>query len=373
VAGVKLESISKKYLKSTEAVVKDLSLDITDGEFLVILGPSGCGKSTTLRMIAGLERITAGQLFIGEKDVTRVPAKERDIAMVFQSYALYPHMTVWKNIAFGLLRRKIPKEEVKRKVARAAQMLGLEGVLDRKPAALSGGQRQRVALARGIVRDPAVFLFDEPLSNLDAALRSRTRDEMIRQHHRLETTMIYVTHDQVEAMTMGERICIMRDGEVVQVGEPMDVYRNPADTFVAEFLGSPPMNVVKLECASGDGQLQMKWGTQRVCIQNSSAAGNAAQSSSIVMGIRPEDVVIGNGRTGDSSEKNELIGRIGAVETLGAEVVLEIDFDGVDTRFKARVSPDTRVKSGERISVVLPEGKIKLFEAESGRALAAGM
>jgi len=243
-AVVSLEKISKRYTgASGQIAVDNVDLNIADGEFMVLLGPSGCGKSTTLRMIAGLESITSGVLSIDGRVMNNVAAKDRDIAMVFQSYALYPHMSVEENLGFGLRRRKIDNAEIKRRVKATAELLGLADLLQRKPHALSGGQRQRVALGRAMVREPTVFLFDEPLSNLDAALRVNTRNELIKQHHRLRSTMIYVTHDQVEAMTMGTRICVMNGGRVAQIGAPLDVYWNPADTFVARFLGCPPMNI----------------------------------------------------------------------------------------------------------------------------------
>jgi len=244
VATVTIDELSKRYAGGGEPAVKAVSLAVADGEFMVLLGPSGCGKSSVLRMIAGLEPITSGTVAIDGRPVNHVPAKDRDIAMVFQSYALYPHMTVHANLAFGLRRRSVPGDEIDRRVRGVAEKLGLTPFLARKPHALSGGQRQRVALGRAIVRDPKVFLFDEPLSNLDAALRVSTRNELIKQQHELGTTTIYVTHDQVEAMTMGDRICIMNKGEVVQIGKPLEVYRNPADAFVARFLGNPPMNLL---------------------------------------------------------------------------------------------------------------------------------
>src|SRR5262247_1582388 len=243
-AVVSLDKLTKFYERGQVPAADAVTLEVNHGEFMVLLGPSGCGKTTTLRMIAGLESISSGTLSIDGRVVNRVPAKDRDIAMVFQSYALYPHMTVKDNLAFGLKRRSIERAEIERRVAAVADTLGLSGLLDRKPHALSGGQRQRVALGRAIVRDPKVFLFDEPLSNLDAALRVSTRNELIKQQAELGTTTIYVTHDQVEAMTMGDRICIMNGGEVVQIGKPLEVYRNPADTFVARFLGNPPMNLM---------------------------------------------------------------------------------------------------------------------------------
>ncbi len=243
-ATVSLKDLCKRYPGGEALAVDSVNLEVAHGEFMVLLGPSGCGKSTTLRMIAGLESISSGHLSIDGKRVNDVPAKDRDIAMVFQSYALYPHMSVFDNLAFGLRRRDFSSSEIDKRVADVAATLGMAELLKRKPHALSGGQRQRVALGRAIVRDPKVFLFDEPLSNLDAALRVGMRGELIKLHHRLGATMIYVTHDQVEAMTMGDRICIMNGGKVVQIGAPLDVYRDPADTFVASFLGSPPTNLL---------------------------------------------------------------------------------------------------------------------------------
>src|SRR5829696_8196098 len=243
-AVVTLDRLTTLYDRHHAPAVESVSLEIRHGEFMVLLGPSGCGKTTTLRMIAGLESITSGSLSIDGRVVNGVPAKDRDIAMVFQSYALYPHMSVKKNLAFGLQRRAVPRDEIERRVTSVAATLGLSQLLDPRPHALSGGQRQRVALGRAIVRDPKVFLFDEPLSNLDAALRVSTRGEIAALHRRLGATMIYVTHDQVEAMTMGTRICIMNRGHVVQVGTPIEVYRRPANTFVASFLGNPPMNLL---------------------------------------------------------------------------------------------------------------------------------
>src|ERR1041384_3565254 len=259
-AVVTLDRLTKVYDRHHAPAADSVSLDIRHGEFMVLLGPSGCGKTTTLRMIAGLESISSGTLSIDGRIVNRVPAKDRDIAMRFQSYALYPHMSVKKNLAFGLRRRAVPREEVERRVTNVAATLGLSQLLDRRPHALSGGQRQRVALGRAIVRDPKVFLFDEPLSNLDAALRVSTRGEITALHRRLGATMIYVTHDQVEAMTMGSSICIMNGGKVVQVGEPLEVYRRPVNTFVASFLGNPPMNLMKGIVTDGTGGRQIRIG-----------------------------------------------------------------------------------------------------------------
>src|ERR1700722_2543819 len=257
---VSIDGLTKHYGGGGDAAVKGVSLSVADGEFMVLLGPSGCGKSSVLRMIAGLEPITAGTVSIDGRVVNEVPARDRDIAMVFQSYALYPHMDVYNNLAFGLCRRGIDKDDIDRRVRGAAAKLGLAAFLERKPHALSGGQRQRVALGRAIVREPKVFLFDEPLSNLDAARGVTTRNELIRQQHEIGITTIYVTHDQVEAMTMGHRICIMDKGEIVQIGPPLEVYRKPANTFVARFLGTPPMNLLAAELEAADRQLGIRLG-----------------------------------------------------------------------------------------------------------------
>src|SRR5437870_3528313 len=263
-AVVAVDNLSKRYDGGGELAVKEVSFTVAEGEFMVLLGPSGCGKSTVLRMIAGLEPITSGTVSIDGEVVNHVPAKSRDIAMVFQSYALYPHMSVYDNLAFGLRRRDIDRAEVARRVSASAAKLELTEYLQRKPHALSGGQRQRVAVGRAIVRDPKVFLFDEPLSNLDAALRVSTRNELIRQQQEIGTTSIYVTHDQVEAMTMGDRICIMNQGKVVQIGRPLQVYRNPADTFVARFLGNPPMNLLRGRLEASDGRVHARLGATDV-------------------------------------------------------------------------------------------------------------
>ena len=260
---VAIQELSKRYDGSSDFAVKRISLTVTDGEFMVLLGPSGCGKSSVLRMIAGLEPITSGTVAIDGKVVNAVPAKDRDIAMVFQSYALYPHMDVFNNIAFGLRRRGVARPEIERRVNAVAVQLGLDPYLKRKPHALSGGQRQRVALGRAIVREPKVFLFDEPLSNLDAALRLTTRNELIRQQRQIGITAIYVTHDQLEAMTMGHRICIMDQGNVMQIGAPLEVYRNPVNTFVAKFLGSPPMNFLPSGQIRAGKATVSRWATRR--------------------------------------------------------------------------------------------------------------
>src|SRR6186997_2297919 len=288
-AVVTLDRLTKIYERGHAPAADSVNLEIRHGEFMVLLGPSGCGKTTTLRMIAGLESIPSGTLSIDDRIVNGIPAKERDIAMVFQSYALYPHMSVKENLAFGLRRRAVPRDEIERRVAGVAATLGLTPLLDRKPHALSGGQRQRVALGRAIVRDPKVFLFDEPLSNLDAALRVSTRGEIAAIHRRLGATMIYVTHDQVEAMTMGTRICIMNGGKVVQVAEPLEVYRRPANTFVASFLGNPPMNLLKAVVADDPSGRGIRIGSLPLTLP-SDRMPPLRPGTDVIFGIRPEKI-----------------------------------------------------------------------------------
>ncbi len=355
-AVVSLDTICKSYDASHELAVDSVSLTINDGEFMVLLGPSGCGKSTTLRMIAGLESITSGTLSIDDAPMNAIPAKNRDIAMVFQSYALYPHMSVRDNLGFGLKRRKIPKAEVTKRVEAVARSIGLSDYLERKPHALSGGQRQRVALGRAIVRDPKVFLFDEPLSNLDAALRVSTRTELVRLHRELAATMIYVTHDQVEAMTMGDRVCIMSKGEVAQVGTPMEVYLNPASTFVASFLGNPPMNL--LPCVASE---------TGVTVAGRSWAGETdgvAPGSDLFFGIRPEDLVHLPGEDGA-----DLSGEILAVEPLGAETLIYVQTQAQKQPLIVREGRATTAKLGQAIHLACKPGMVRLFDAQTGLAL----
>jgi multiple sugar transport system ATP-binding protein len=354
-AEVILDHLTKRFDGGTVAV-DDVSLTVAHGEFMVLLGPSGCGKSTTLRMVAGLETITEGTLKIGGRMVNDVPAKDRDIAMVFQSYALYPHMSVRDNLAFGLRRRNFQRAEIDRRVTDVSKTLGLSELLERKPYQLSGGQRQRVALGRAIVRDPAVFLFDEPLSNLDAGLRVFMRVELAKLHHRLGATMIYVTHDQVEAMTMGTRICIMNGGKVVQVGAPLDVYRHPANTFVASFLGSPPTNLL---AARLNGGLQLG---QTTLPLDGMLAKRAARANgpNVVFGIRPEDVTVGPG---------PLEAHVVTVEPLGAETILAVRLPGIDQDLMVRASRDTTATVGDRLSLGFDLAAALLFESGTGQAI----
>jgi multiple sugar transport system ATP-binding protein len=358
-AVVTLDRLTKIYDRAHAPAADAVSLEVRHGEFMVLLGPSGCGKTTTLRMIAGLESISSGTLSIDGREVSRVPAKDRDIAMVFQSYALYPHMSVADNLAFGLRRRSVPRAEIERRVTAVADTLGLSGLLDRKPHALSGGQRQRVALGRAIVRDPKVFLFDEPLSNLDAALRVSTRGEIGRLHRRLGATMIYVTHDQIEAMTLGHRICIMNGGKVVQVGPPLEVYRRPANTFVAAFLGNPPMNLLPA-CATGErGGRAVRLGEAIVELPATRCPPLAA-GTPVMLGIRPENIVArprdGDGFAGIEAEFVQ-------VEALGAETILAARVAGMDRDLMARIGPASDATVGARRSLSLDLSAVHLFDA----------
>jgi multiple sugar transport system ATP-binding protein len=360
-ATLTLDRLSKRYANAREAAVSDVSFAVADGEFMVLLGPSGCGKSTTLRMVAGLESITSGSLLIDGKRMNDVQSKDRDIAMVFQSYALYPHMTVHDNLAFGLRRRSLAGDEIARRVREAAATLGLDQLLQRKPHALSGGQRQRVALGRAIVRDPKVFLFDEPLSNLDAALRVGMRGELAALHRRLSATMLYVTHDQVEAMTMGDRICIMEGGKIAQIGAPLEVYATPADTFVATFLGSPAMNLLPATLAP-DGNAVLL-GSQRLPLAGAlSAAANRATARDVLFGIRPEDMHCGDGGAA-------LRARIVQVEPLGAETIVRLYPEGLDTEILMRVPRSFQGRLDEVATLAIDIDAAHLFDRTTTRRI----
>jgi multiple sugar transport system ATP-binding protein len=368
---VAVDALGKRYHGGTDAAVKDVSLTVGDGEFMVLLGPSGCGKSSVLRMIAGLESITSGTVSIDGIVVNDVPAKNRDIAMVFQSYALYPHMNVYDNLAFGLRRRGFAKPDIDRLVREAAVKLGLSQFLARKPHALSGGQRQRVALGRAIVRAPKVLLLDEPLSNLDAALRLNTRNELVKQQADLGTTTIYVTHDQVEAMTMGHRICIMDKGEVVQIGAPLDVYRRPRNTFVARFLGGPPMNLVTAPLNLADGSPSVSLSSLRIGVEGWRPPRHL-KSGAITVGIRPEDIYEA---PVPEIPAAPLPVRVVAVEPLGAEtlVVLRLNNPGSGEELIARLGRNSRLVPGEETTVYLDVSQVHLFDPATTEAIAASM
>ncbi|MFL5779149.1 MAG: ABC transporter ATP-binding protein [Chloroflexota bacterium] len=360
-ATVTFEHVTKRY--GDFLAVNDLNLEIGDGEFMVLVGPSGCGKTTSLRMIAGLEEISSGTLRIGDRVVNDVPPKDRDIAMVFQSYALYPHMSVRENLAFGLKLRKVPKDEIERRVKEAAETIQLQKLLDRKPKELSGGQRQRVALGRAIVREPAVFLMDEPLSNLDAKLRVQTRAEIARLHQRLKTTIVYVTHDQVEAMTMGSRIAVMNEGLLQQVGTPQALYDNPINRFVAGFIGSPSMNFVEVEPQDGRLVGSSNWAIPLPGRAREAVAG--VNGGKVIAGFRPEHLEIGEAE----GESATFQARADVVEYLGNEELLHVT--AADQDIVAIVDSDNRVKPGDIVTLTLPLNKLHLFDAESGAALAA--
>jgi multiple sugar transport system ATP-binding protein len=369
-AVVAVDRLSKHYDGGGELAVKDVSFTVGEGEFMVLLGPSGCGKSSVLRMIAGLEPITAGTVSVDGRVINQVPARDRDIAMVFQTYALYPHMDVYNNLAFGLRRRSVPSAEIDRRVHSVAGRLGLAPFLARKPHALSGGQRQRVALGRAIVRDPKVFLFDEPLSNLDAALRVTTRNELIRQQHEIGITTIYVTHDQVEAMTMGHRICIMDKGEVVQIGPPLEVYRNPVNTFVARFLGNPPMNLAAVRLALGGDAPALRLGEFALPLAGwSGDALGGHRDGGVLLGIRPEDLYETSPRPGDSRLVPVAM-RVLAVEPLGAETLLVLALDGAAEEIIARIGRETRLRPDDRATLLLDAAAIQLFDAATTRVIA---
>jgi multiple sugar transport system ATP-binding protein len=361
-AQVVLKELGKKF--DEVVAVRDVNLTIKDKEFMVLVGPSGCGKSTTLRMIAGLEEITSGEIFIGERLVNDLPPKDRDIAMVFQNYALYPHMTVYDNMAFGLKMRKFPKPEIDQRVREAAQMLGIQELLARKPRQLSGGQRQRVAVGRAIVRHPQVFLFDEPLSNLDAKLRVQMRVELKRLHERLETTAIYVTHDQVEAMTLGDRVVVMKDGLVQQVGDPLGIYSKPRNKFVAGFIGSPAMNF--MDCTIvGDGDLAVESPGLRIAVPPAlKAALERYRGKSVTLGVRPEDM---REVSPDDPKQYRVDAVVEVVEPLGNEILLDVRVG--KHPLVARVPPTSRVRLHEQIPLTLNAERLHFFDAQTEQAI----
>ncbi len=393
-AEVTFEQVSKVYPDGTRAV-DDLNLGIEDGEFMVLVGPSGCGKSTALRMVAGLEDISEGVLRIGERVVNHVAAKDRDIAMVFQSYALYPHLSVYENIAFGLRVKKVPKDEIDRRVQEAARILGLHEFLKRKPRALSGGQRQRVAMGRAIVRQPAAFLMDEPLSNLDAKLRVQMRAEIARLQDDLATTTVYVTHDQVEAMTMGDRVAVMRKGELQQVAAPQELYDRPVNLFVGGFIGSPAMNMVEATLERQNGDLRATLGSQSIALGEHVVEARPALRSyegrRVVLGIRPEDLEDAENASDRPSDEC-LKGEVALTEALGSEIMVHFTVDASaayteDVRELAkdagdeqgaqaaaeghatlvgRFDPRSRVRPGERATVAVDTRNLHFFDPETG-------
>ena len=374
-ASLSLKHIYKKYPGGVTAV-SDFCLEIKDKEFLVLVGPSGCGKSTTLRMIAGLEEISEGELFIGDTLVNDVAPKDRDIAMVFQNYALYPHMTVFENMAFGLKLRKIPKEEIKRRVEEAARILDINHLLERKPKALSGGQKQRVALGRAIVRNPKVFLLDEPLSNLDAKLRASMRTELTKIHKRVGTTFIYVTHDQTEAMTMATRIVVMKDGLIQQVDTPQNLYDYPCNLFVAGFIGSPQMNFVTAKLVKKEDGLYLEFGATSIKLPAEKAANPALLEyidQEVVMGIRPEHVH--DDPMHISSMPDSLMNvNVEVTELMGAEIYLYLGFEGQEdaTNGKlliARVSSRSQSRAGDQTKVAIDAERIHIFDKDTERCI----
>jgi multiple sugar transport system ATP-binding protein len=386
-ASIGFDGVTKAFDDGTVAV-RDLDLEIRDGEFMVLVGPSGSGKSTALRMLAGLEVNTAGHIRIGDRVVDALEPKDRDLAMVFQSYALYPHMTVAENMGFALKMQRAGREEIARRVQAAAEKLGIEALLERRPRQLSGGQRQRVALGRAIVRDPAAFLMDEPLSNLDAKLRVEMRAYLAGLHHELGTTTVYVTHDQTEAMTMGDRVAVMRDGRLAQCGAPQALYDEPEDLFVAGFMGSPAMNLLEARLApAGDGAFDVVVGRQRLRVPERVLAARpglrAYADRAVVLGLRPEALALG----GTAGDGRTLEVTVALVEALGSDVLVHADVDAqmvltadqedlaaevplsASARMTLRLPPGTRVRPGERLSAAVEAERLHLFDPETERAI----
>ena len=364
-AGVIYDHVTKEF--GAVVAVDDLTLEVLDREFLVLVGPSGCGKSTALRLLAGLEKMTRGNIYIGDRRVNDVAARNRDIAMVFQSYALYPHMSVYDNLAFGLTLRKVPGSEVRRRVREVARILDVENLLERKPRQLSGGQRQRVALGRAIVREPEVFLFDEPLSNLDAKLRVQTRAEISKLHQRLGTTFIYVTHDQVEAMTMATRIAVLRDGVLQQVGEPQQLYDRPGNAFVAGFIGSPEMNFFNVTMMGSSDEMFLEGPTFRLPVpQNKASELVPYLGKEVIFGIRPENIHDPEySPTGIAGAR--IKARVEVTELMGNEIFLHLVAG--DRPFLARVSPRSSARAGHVVQVALDMSRMHAFDVRTEMAL----
>ena len=368
-AEVVFDHVTRIYPGNDKPSVDDLNLDIKDGEFLVLVGPSGCGKSTTLRMLAGLEEVNKGRILIGGKDVTTMQPKDRDIAMVFQNYALYPHMTVADNMGFALKIAGTPKEEIRKRVEKAAEILDLTEYLDRKPKALSGGQRQRVAMGRAIVREPKVFLMDEPLSNLDAKLRNQMRAEIIKLRERINTTFIYVTHDQTEAMTMGDRIVVMKDGIIQQVDTPQNLYDMPCNMFVAGFIGSPQMNFLDGTVTKNGDQYAIDLGGDTIPLPKEKTADGKLDSyvgKKVKMGIRPEDI-------DDEPEfmakhpDCHLEAQVDVSEMMGAEIYLYLEYKG--NKMTARVAPTSKARNGDTVRVAFDPHKVHVFDVETEQTI----
>jgi len=363
VATVQLKNLNKVYDNGFHAV-KDANVNIKDKEFVVLVGPSGCGKTTTLRMVAGLEDISGGDLMIDEKRVNDIPPKDRDIAMVFQNYALYPHMSVYDNMAFGLKIRKFAKEDIQGRVNEAAKILDIEALLDRKPKQLSGGQRQRVAVGRAIVRHPKVFLFDEPLSNLDAKLRVQMRAEISSLHNRLQATMMYVTHDQVEAMTMGDKIVVMKDGIIQQIGDPLTLYNTPINRFVAGFIGSPPMNFMSMKIKEEGGKIIGDEGNFTLEFTGDLAeAAKDYVGKDLVFGVRPEDMEF----EPESGEGKAIVANIEVVEPLGAEIHVYVNTGS--HQLIGRIPPTVTVNVGDGVRLVPNQNRVILFDMETENAV----
>jgi multiple sugar transport system ATP-binding protein len=363
-ATVTLKQLRKSF--GSVAAVRGIDLEIADREFVVLVGPSGCGKSTTLRMIAGLEEATEGEIWIGDVLVNETPPKDRDVAMVFQDYALYPHMSVFQNMSFGLEYRGYGKAEIRRRVEDAARILSVEELLERRPRQLSGGQRQRVAMGRAIVRDPQVFLFDEPLSNLDAKLRVQMRTEIKKLHQRVATTVVYVTHDQVEAMTLADRIVLMRDGDIEQIGSPDEIYNAPASTYVASFIGSPTMNLVPAELGrQGDAKLAIRLGDQMVWPVPEACRARYAdcRDQPVVFGLRPENFRLDAGADGQA--RLDAVAEV--IEPLGSDTL--VFFSLREHELVARLPPERAVRAGETLTLYPDLARMHLFDRETGRAL----
>ena len=368
-ASLSLRNIYKIYPGDVTAVT-DFNLEIEDKEFIILVGPSGCGKSTTLRMVAGLEDISKGELYIDDKLVNHIPPKDRDIAMVFQSYALYPHMTVYNNMAFGLKLRKMPKADIDRRVKEAAAILGIEALLNRKPAALSGGQRQRVALGRAIVREPKVFLMDEPLSNLDAKLRVQMRSEITKLHKKLQTTFIYVTHDQTEAMTMGSRIVVMKDGYIQQVDSPQNLYDYPANLFVAGFIGMPQMNIFRSKLEKRPDGVWAIFGQNAIKVPEGKVQRMTGDyiGKEVYLGIRPENINDSSEFTSTYPDACIDVG-VELIELMGSETYLYLTTSGKDENFVARVDPRTSSRSGDHIKVGFDVNRLHFFDVDTEKTI----